>query len=80
MSNDMLTRLASEGKITARVTIVRMMGGPFDGKEYAIDPLGTEMELTDAHMAVREGRPPKLLGLYTRHGPVMIWQKKYDKL
>lgn len=80
---DMITKLANEGKIKVTIHVVRMMGGPLDGKEYAIDPEGTEMELTDpgdAHMAVREGRPPKLLGLYKRHGPVMIWQKEYDKI
>jgi hypothetical protein len=77
----MITKLQAEGKIFVKVTAVRMLGGPLDGQEWNVDLAATEMELidpTDAHNSAREGRAPKLLGLYKRFGTMMIWQRNYD--
>lgn len=78
---DMLTALQQGGKLRVPIVLVVMMGGPLDGKTFAIDPDANEMELTppaDAYNAVSEGRAPKLVGLYKRFGTSMIWQKEFD--
>jgi hypothetical protein len=78
---DMVTKLQRDGIVRAPVVEVVMMGGPLNGRHYFIDVNGTDMEILDpldAHNAVREGRAPKLLGLYMRFGRSMIWQRRYD--
>lgn len=80
-TRDLITKLQQEGRMFVKMTAVRMLGGPLDGQEWNIDVAGTELELidpSDAHNAVREGRAPKLLGLYMRFGTMMIWQREHD--
>lgn len=79
---DMVTALQQEGTaVYAKLVEVVMMGGPLDGRTYMIAHNGEELELLDpydSHQAIREGRAPKLMGLYKRFGRSMIWQKEYD--
>lgn len=78
---DIIQQLQEHGRVTARVIEVIMLGGPLDGRTYGIDASMNEMELldpADAHESARLNYTPRLIGLYRRHGTMMIWQKEYD--